>query len=249
MNKALTVLLVLLLVVGGGVWYFVTYQLDSMIESRIETRASVSLGTQVSVGKVKTDIKGGSLTISNITVANPEGFKNKNAFSLNGIEAAVDYANLDIKRVVIERPEIVIEEMGGETNFSRFMAQLEKQQSQPDSETDSDPDSTPTAEGSEEPIIVVRHFRMNESRASFESESLDRYSDLEVDAVELNNLRGTPSEVGKIIATEIIEEITREAATELLKAQARKHYEKAEKKVSDKLKGLLGKDDDEDSGN
>ena len=245
MKKALTILLVLLLLVGGGVWYVVNFRLDSMIENRIETRASASLGTQVSVGTVETDIKGGSLTISNITVANPPGFKNKNAFSLNGIEAAVDYANLDIKRVVIEKPEIVIEEMGGETNFSRIMAQLEKQAG------GSDPDAEPAPgkEGKEEPIIVVRHFRMNQSRASFESESMDRYSDLEVDAVELNNLRGTPTEVGKIIATEIIQEITREAAIELLKAQARKQYEKAEIKISDKLKSLLGEDDDKDSEN
>jgi hypothetical protein len=54
---------------------------------------------------------------------------------------------------------------------------------------------------------------MNESRAAFESESLDRYSDLEVDAIELNNIKGTPSEVANVIATEIIQEVTREAAT------------------------------------
>ena len=243
MKKALLFLLVLLLAAGAGAWYFVTYRMDSMIESRIETMASISLGTQVTVGEVKTDIKGGTLSISNVTIANPPGFRNKNAFSLNGIEAAVDYANLDVKRVVIDKPEIVIEELGGETNFSRMMAQLEKH------ESGSDPEPGPAAEGREEPVIVVRHFRMNKSRASFESESLDRYSDLEVDAIELNNIKGTPTEVANVIASEILEEITREAATEILKAQARKQYEKAEKKIKEKLKDLLGKDDDEDSGN
>jgi len=247
MKKALKILLVLLLVVGGGVWYFATYHVDSMIENRIETRASNSLGSQVTVGTVKTDIKGGSLTISNVTVANPPGFRNENAFILNGIEAAVDYSNLDIKRVVIDKPEIIIEELGGETNFARILAALEQQESAPNT----DAGSTPPADGREEPIITVRHFRMNESRAAFESESLDRYSDLKVDAVELNNLQGTPTEVGRIIANKIVEEIAKEAAIELLKAQARKKYEKAEITVSDKLKELLGKDDeeDEDSGN
>jgi len=244
MKKALSILLVLLLVVGGGVWYFVTFRMDSMIESRIETLASTSLGTQVSVGEVKTDIKGGSLTISNVTIANPSGFRNENAFTLNGIEAAIDYANRDIKRVVIDRPEFVIEEIGGETNFSRIMAALENQESgsNPEAETE------PAANGKEETVIVVRHFRMNESRAAFESESMDRYTDLKVDAIELSNIKGTPTEVANIIATEIIQEITREAATELLKAQARKQYEKAEKKVTEKLKDLLGKGDDDDSG-
>jgi hypothetical protein len=209
LKKAIAVLLVLLLVIGGGAWYFVAFQMDSMIQKQIETSASISLGTQVSVGTVKTDIKNGSLTISGVTIANPPGFRNKNAFSLNGIEAAVDYANFDIKHMVIENPEIVIEEIGGETNFTRILAALEKQ------EADYAPD-----DGKAEPIITVRHFRMNESRAVYESESLDRYSDLKVDAVELNNIKGTPSEVANIIATAIIQEITKEAAIELLKAKA-----------------------------
>ena len=229
MKKAITILLVLLLVVGGGIWYFVTFRMDSMIASNIETGASASLGTQVTVGTVKTDIKGGSLTISNITIANPPGFKNKNAFSLNDIEAAIDYSNYDIKRVVIDKPDIVIEEMGGETNFSRMLAGIEKQGSEPEAE----PGSDPAADGKEEPIIVIHHFRMNESRASFESESLDKYSNLEIDAIELSNIKGTPTEVSKVITRKIINEITKEAAVELLKAKA-----------SEKIGSIFGKDKD-----
>jgi len=174
---------------------------------------------------VRTDIKGGSLTISNITIANPPGFKNKNAFSLNDIEAAIDYSNYDIKRVVIDKPEILIEELGGETNFSRMLAGIKKR--------DSEPEPDPAAGGKEEPIIVIHHFRMNDSRASFESESLDKYSNLEIDAIELSNLKGTPSELSEIIFKKIINEITKEAAIELLKAKA-----------SEKIDSIFGKNKD-----
>ena len=224
MKKAITILLVLLLVVGG-IWYFVSFRMDSMIASNIETRASASLGTQVTVGTVSTDIKGGKLTISNVTIANPPGFRNENAFSLNDIEAAIDYSNYDIKHVVIDNPEIVIEELGGETNFSRMKAGIENQ--------GSDAESEPAAGGKEEPIIVIHHFRMNESRGSFESESLDMYSNLEIDAIELSNIKGTPSEVTEVIAKKIINEIAREAAIELLKAKA-----------SEKIDSIFGKDKD-----
>jgi hypothetical protein len=207
-----------------------------MIEHQIEEIGSRSFGTRVSVGAVTTDIRNGSLQISEITVANPPGFRNPNAFSLNNIEAAVDYASRDIRRLVIERPEIVIEEMGGETNFSKMLEELESQ------------DSGSAGSGGEEPVIFVRHFRMNESRAAFESKSLDRYTDLEVDAVELNDIRGTPTEVAKVIAAEVLNEVVSEAATELLKAQARKQFEDVEEKVSDKLRGILGGDEDSDGG-
>jgi hypothetical protein len=229
MKKALIILVGLLVVIGGAAWYFVSFKMDATIERTIEKHASASLGTQVSVGRVESDIKGGSLSISNITIANPPGYKNANAFSLNDIEAAVDYANFDIKRIVINRPEIVIEEKGGKTNFDQILASL----NQGESSSDADAETDQAAEGEEEQIYVIRNFRMNESRASFESESLDRYSNLEVDAIEIRDIRGTRSEVSKIIASEVISEITKEAATEMLKAKA-----------SEKIGEIFGKDKD-----
>ena len=233
MKKVFVIGLALLVLLGGVTWYFVTYRMDHMIGQRIEAAASRSFGTRVTVGAVKTDLRDGSLSVSNITVANPPGFRNANAFSLDNVEAAVDFSSLDIRRVVIDRPEIVIEEMGGETNFSKMLAELKQRDSQPE----------PAGDGGPEPVIVIRHFRLNESRAAFESASLDHYTDLEVDAVELNDIRGTPSEVARIIATEVVGEIASEAATEMLKAQAQKKIEDVESKVSDKLRELLGSDE------
>jgi hypothetical protein len=232
MKKALILLVGLVVVVGGAAWYFVAFEMDATIEKTIEKHASASLGTLVSVGSVKSDIKAGSLSISNITIANPPGYKNKNAFSLNDIEAAVDYANFDIKRIVINNPEIVIEEMGGKTNFDQILAAINQDGSS--SEADAEPaQATEDEEAEEEQIYVIRNFRMNESRASFESESFDRYSNLEVDAIEIRDIKGTRSEVSKIIASEVISEITKEAATEILKAKA-----------SDKISDIFGKDKD-----
>jgi hypothetical protein len=240
MKKILTLLIVLLLLAGGAAWYFINFRMDSMLEERIETLGSMSLGSAVSVGEVKTSIKDGSLKISDVTIANPPGFKNSNAIVMKGIEAAVDYGSLDIRRLVIENPEIIIEEMGGETNFSVMMAALEQE--------DSGAAPPPVKEGKPEPVIMIRHFRMNGSRAAFESESLNRYTDVKVDAIEMTDLKGTPTELSKVIAARILKEISREAATEMLKAQTKKKFKDTKVKVREKLKDLLG-DDEEDSGN
>ena len=233
MKKLLVALLVLALAVAGVTWYFVSFRLDSLIETRIEAAGSASFGSRVSVGAVKTSIRDGSLQISDISVANPPGYSNPTAFSLDTIEAAVDYANLDIKRLVIDKPEIVIEELGGRTNFEQMLDELEKLETEP----------APAGSGADEPVIVLRHFRMNESRAAFQSASLNRYTDVEIDAVELHDLRGTPTEIATIIAREVLDEVKTEAARELLKAQAGKKYEEVEQKVGDALKDLLGDDD------
>jgi hypothetical protein len=221
MKKVLVVVLAILLLAGGAVWYFTAFKLDGMIKQQIEQAGTASFGTPVTVGSLETDLKNGSLTISGITVANPPGYKNANAFTLTGIEAAVDYETLEIKRVVIDQPEIVVEEKNGESNFAELLAHMEKQPAEPAPATGDEPP----------PVIVIHHFRMNKSRAAFESESLDHYSDIRIDEVELKNVRGTPAEVANVIATEVVEEVVSAAAIELLKAKA-----------SEKMDDLLGRD-------
>jgi len=234
MKKFLTFLLLVIVVVGGVAWYFTTYRMDSIIEHKVEQAGAAALGLPVSMGSVKTNIRDGSLQITDIVVPNPSGFRNKTAFTLKGIEAAVDYSTWDIKRVYINEPDIVIEEKDGKTNFDVMLERLNQGEEVPVDANGNGP----------EPVITIHHFRMNESRAAFESESLDRYSDVEIDAVELKNLKGTPSEVASIIASQVLKEITKEAATEMLKAQASKKYDEVEKSAKDKLNDLFGGDDD-----
>ena len=209
MKKVLIGVLVLILVLGVAAWYFTTFRLDGLIKQQIEQVGSNTLNTQVTVGSVTTDLKNGSLIISDVVVANPPGFNNPNAFSLSGIEAALDYDTLDIRRIIIEKPEIVIEELNGETNFSTLLANM-----------DSEPEPEPETDTGPPPELVIHLFRMNESRAAFESKSMDRYTDLKVKAVEVKNVRGTPAEVTEVIVREILDEVISAAAVELLKAKA-----------------------------
>ena len=146
--------------------------------------------------------------------------------------------------MIIDKPEVVIEEKGGQTNFSDLLANIESGKSEPATEAKSE-----KATNSDAKTIVIRHFRMNQTRASFESESLDRYSDLNVDGIEMNNISGTPAEVANLIATGIIQEVAAEAAIEMLKAKLKKKFDKTESEVRSKLKSWLGGDDEgEDEG-
>ena len=244
MKKATTSLLIIILLVGGAAWYYLSFRLDDAIAQGIEEAGSAALGTSVKVGDVKTSIRDGSLSISSITVANPPGYNNKFAISFKSIKAAVDYDSFDIKRVIIDNPEVVIEERGGRTNFSELLANIKSGESEPAADARSTKDA-----GSDARNIVIRHFRMNQTRASFESESLDRYSDLKVDGIEMNDISGTPTEVANLIATGIIQEIAAEAGIEMLKAKLRKKFDKTESKVSRKLKSWIsGHDEEEDGG-
>jgi hypothetical protein len=226
----------IVLVAAGAAWYFVAYRLDSVLESRIERAATQAMGSRVEVGGVSTDIRGGTLRIDHVSVANPPGFENPYAVKLNGVEAALDYDTLEIKRIIIDHPEFVIEERDRETNFGQMMKEIEQQ--------------APPAEtaGKPEPEIVIRHFRIDKTRAVVESHSFDRFTDIGVDAIELNDLRGTPSELARIIAREVISELSSEAAAAMLEAEARKRLGDTQKEVTGKLRGLLRREQEPDDG-
>lgn len=235
--KKLFLTLGLIMLVGAGLaWYFVNVRMDSMIESRLERAATASLGNHVEVGGVETDLRNGTLTVREISVANPPGFKNPYAMRFNGVQASVDYETREIRSVVIDRPEFLIEELNGNTNFQQMLDALESGES-----------VIPSADPSKpEPEITIRHFRIDQARAGFESASLDRYTDLKVDAIEMHNLKGTPTELANEIGRQVLKEISSEASTALLEAQARNKLEELGGKVSESLGEILGKEDEDD---
>ena len=232
----------IVLVAVAAAWYFITYRLDGVVETQIEKAATLALGTHVEVGGVKTDLRNGTLSVAKITVANPPGFENPYAVQLNSVQAAVDYDELEIKRVVVENPEFVIEEAGGQTNFGEMLKMLE---ASPGAGAEEGADEGAGEERKPEPVIVIRHFRINETRAAFDSRSLDRFTDVKVDAIEMNNLRGTPSELAEQIGRKVVGELSSEAAAALLKAEAKKKLGDVGGKIGSTLQGLLGGDEDE----
>jgi len=236
MRKVLFTLVSIMLVAAAAAIYIITFRLDSIVETRIEKAASMAFGSRVEVGGVKTDLRAGTLTVEQISVANPPGFESPYAARLNAVQATVDYKGLEIKSVEIENPEFYIEEKGGKTNFEQMMRAL-------DSEPAQAPDETPA----KEPEIVIRHLRIDETRAAFESHTFDQYTDLQVDAIEMNNLRGTPTQLAEQIARELVGQLSSEAAAALVKAKGRKQLDKVQKKVDDKLRELIGGNGD--SGN
>jgi hypothetical protein len=237
MRKVFFTLGAIVLVAVGAAFYFIAYRMDSVIESRIERAATVALGSAVEVGGVHTDLRKGTLTVDEISVANPPGFKNAYAVQLNGLEAAVDYKGLEIRHVVVEDPEFIIEEVGGETNFEQMLKALDAGKGPVTGGTD---ESASGAGRKAEPVIVVRQLRINESRAVFDSASLDKIGDVKVDAIEMNDLRGTPSELAEQIGREVLDELSSEAARELLKGQTKRQLKKMGGSVSGALRGILG---------
>ena len=235
--KKLIITVLILGIIGAGVvgWWYMFSRMDGIVEKAIAEAGSDAFGTQVTLDDVKLDLINGSMTLENLAIGNPEGFNRDNAVVFGSIEAAIDFGSMEVARVVLDDAQIFIEEREGRINVQELKQALESRISE-----------STVVHGSGEPgqeEIVIQQFLMRSTMATFESESLDRLAEIEIDQIEMRDLRGTPEEVAEVIALNIVDEITDEAEQAML----RKQLENLQDRALDELRGLLG-DEAEDDG-
>ena len=138
-------------------------------------------------------------------------------------------------RVILDDSQIFVEEKDGRINFQEIRKILESRVSETVSvgqEDGSDSDQE----------IYIRQFLMRSTTATLESGTWEKLTELNIGEIEMRDLRGTSKSVAEQIAGRVIDEITDEAQKALLRAKAEDVGERA----LDKLKEMLG--DDEEGG-
>lgn len=105
MKKLMKILLVLVIILSAGIYYFLS-SLDMLIKKAIIAGGSKATQVEVSLGSVHFDIKGGSAALKNFVIGNPAGFKTDEAIALGGISAKVDLESIPKETVVINKIEI-----------------------------------------------------------------------------------------------------------------------------------------------
>lgn len=229
--KKFIIAVIVVAFVGAGIlgWWYMFHRLDGLFEAELQRAASEAFGTPVTVADVRIDLVNGAVRIDELAIENPPGFSRQHALVFGSIEAAMDLRTAEVSRVIMDGVRIYIEEIGGETNVQQLKRALESRIS----------DEVHSASAPDEELVIQR-FLMRSTTATFESESLERLAEVEIDEIEMRNLRGTPEEVAKMIAVGVMDEITREAGEAMLKAQARKQLDDLSDKAGDKLREILG---------
>ena len=238
MKKAIKWIIVLALIAAGVAgWWYTTQRLDGVVEREISEAASKAFGTDVTLENVDINVLEGSVTLENLAVGNPEGFNEENAFVFGTIEAAVNFRTRGVDRVILDDSQIFVEEKNGRINVQELKKTLESKMS--------DTVSAGQPGGSDpEQDIYIRQFLMRSTTATLESGTWNKLTELDVDEIEMRDLRGTPDAVGEQIASRVIDEILDEAQKALLRAKAEDVGERA----LDKLKEMLGDDQEEGGG-
>lgn len=87
------ILLCILLVGGAG---YVLYNLNTLAKPISERIASKAIGTRVSIGDMDIALKDKKVTVSNIRIKNPPGYKKPNAITIDAIAITLTSAGKDL---------------------------------------------------------------------------------------------------------------------------------------------------------
>lgn len=106
-----------------------SFSIDGIVKSNIESTTSEMLDTSVDVDNVAISILDGSGTIDGFTIHNPEGFTDKPAVKLQQIKMQLDLYSLlsdtvVVKEIHIQKPELFFEQKGVSNNLNALTDKL-----------------------------------------------------------------------------------------------------------------------------
>lgn len=259
MKKVLIIILLIIGLIVGGVWYLLS-NAGGLLKQQIEEQGSKYLGTQVSVFDVDLAFSEGRLTISDIDVENPAGFSQEDAFSLGAI--TLDLGDLasepyTIQEVSINAPEVLYEvDASGNGNLLVLKDNLMK--NLPKSEAPAE-----TTEAGANPLVIIENVTVSDVKLKLNFEQLDT-GDIAIDqkayevvlptfnAGSVGKPNGLPADqVGVEIVNKMLDNIIAQAkeeaksrAKDAIKEKAKEKLDeekdKLKDKAKDKLKDLLG---------
>jgi hypothetical protein len=219
--------LIIVIALGAGL-LFLFNNLNRIVKTAIEKKGSSAVQTAVRVDRVKIDLKRSSGAITGLTVANPEDFKNPNAFSLGEISIKIDIRSMTKDVKVIE--EIIIRECSVfvEMNSEKTINLNEIKKNLAGTASAESPVQTDGSEKDKEPRWIIRRIRFSGGSISANiAPWKDGELRLNLPLIEMTNLGGNTGATPSQITKQVIGELTRRALDEVKKKAADLAVEKA----------------------
>src|SRR5579859_1237577 len=130
LKKLLLILVILVIVFIVAAVATVAFCLDGIVKEGVTTVAPKITQTTVTLDGVHISLMAGSVSLKNLVVGNPEGFKTPSAISLGKVALTVPPKSLladkvVVKSIEIDSPEITFEgNPFGDNNLSKLMANV-----------------------------------------------------------------------------------------------------------------------------
>lgn len=210
-----------LLIVGGVLFglvmlalLIVYLTLNSAVKIAVENGATQSLKVRTQLARASVAPFSGDVSLTDLRVANPEGFTAPEIFALGNVSVQVSYSELfgqpvKVASIKIQDPKLLIEHAGGKFNFMELANNLKSDKPAPTPE--------PTEPG-ETTRVIINAVEMSGASVTILPgiPGLDKPITITVPPISLQNIGNadgnqTGEEMGRVV-TQLVEAIAQKAA-------------------------------------
>jgi uncharacterized protein involved in outer membrane biogenesis len=226
--------LVIVVVIVGAV-YYLSSNVDSIVENLIEEQGSAATGTAVRVDGVSIDLRAATGSVTGLTVANPEGFSGSPAIEFGTLQLRLDAGSLFETPIVVENIDVGeaklrMEQSGSRNNLQVLLDKLRGESA-----------AEPEAED-EGKRVVIERFELTDANASLSIADLDEQRTLDVPDIVLTDIGGksggaTATEVARQVLEPVIRRTLESSAGEAVKERVRDEITERAGDLLDRLGG------------
>jgi hypothetical protein len=219
MKKFLLITVTLIVIL----FLIITFSLDQIVKSGIESYGSEMTGTEVRVESVSISPISGKGTINGLTIANPDDFEGESMMSINELSISLDVLSLLSDEILIH--EIIVRESGFYVEQSVAGNNVLKIMDNIDAVADS--------ESAESDMIIERFYMENAKIFVGSTIGEDVEASYVVESLELRDI-GRENENNNAIQT--VAFLADEIADEVLSEAVKNGFER----IRDAVRGLFG---------
>lgn len=237
-----SIIVVLLILSGGALWFLAGGSLNEFVKTQIETVGSQVTEQKVTVKAVDIKLTSGAGSILDLNIPNPSQYKQANAFSLGEITLDINLESLTsspiiIDAIVIKSPKAFVElTQSGGSNIQDLLNAIER--NTPKGESAST-EQAPT-DKSPEPMLAVKEIILAGTALSVD---LSAFGNKEHTAtlpnIHLNNIGGDNGLPASQLGTEIAKQALAKIWKQAKETQKQKLKDNLTEKLKDKAKKKL----------
>jgi uncharacterized protein involved in outer membrane biogenesis len=239
-----SIIVILLLLSGGALWFLANGSLNDYIKNQIETVGTKVTEQAVTVKAVDIKLTSGAGSILGINLANPKTYSQPNAFTLEEVTLDINLASLTsspiiIDAIVINSPQAFVQftQTGG-SNIQDILDAIKRN-------TPKDDDSTADTTSGNEPRIKVSKIILAGTALTLDLSAFgNKKHNATLADITLSNVGGDAglpaSQLGSEIVKQALSTIWQQAKTTQKKKLTDSATEKLKEKAKKKLTDLFG---------
>lgn len=236
--KLLLGLLAIVVVLAVGALIYVVSNAGDLVERVVESEGPKLTRTDVTLGSADIELRKGRGELTDLAVANPEGYSAANALHAETLALQIEPRSVMddvvvINEVLVQGVTITAEQKGLTTNLQELLKSVQQATAGPEASQE---------EGASDLRLMVERVLFSGNQLKILTEEHGEY-EVELPRLELSDLGSkeqglTPAQLGKAVLEPVLAQ-ARQAAQERLEGELQ---DRAEEKLKEKAKEKLGDD-------